>query len=107
MNRGPDTVGVVAWLTLVTGSGRRVAGPRAAQVDLPELGVATLTLGPVFATVDTDATVALIAQREPGSAGVVATEGTDYLNRAGATGILVWGGPGVFQSGDLPPGEAD
>jgi hypothetical protein len=43
-----------------------------------------------------DISVAVVAQAD--APGVTATEGTDWLNRAGATGILIWGGPAVFNS---------
>jgi len=96
-NRDTAARRVDVWITATATAGLRVAGPRAAQADIPPGGVATVALGPVFGAAEGPATVLVVAQRDgPTAAEVWATEGTELLNRAGATAILVWGGVAVF-----------
>ena len=92
-NRTDTAYRVDVWLTVLGGS-PRLSGPRAVQAWLPPQSTASVALGPMFATVTDTANFALIAQRDPTPAGaqVWVTEGTDLMNRSGATGLLVWGG---------------
>jgi len=94
VNRGGSGYRVDVWVT-ATGYGR-VAGPRAAQGWLMAGEACSVTLGPVFATLTADTSVLVVAQTDGPE--IYITEGTDLLNRAGATGLLVWGGPGVFSA---------
>ena len=99
-NRTDTAYRVAVWFTAFGGPAQ-VAGPRAVQAWLPPQSATSVALGPVFATFDGDATVQLVAQRDPlpTMADVWVTQGTDLLNRAGATGLLVWGGTAVFGTG--------
>lgn len=100
-NRSDAAYRVDVWLTAVGGGGAtRIGGPRATQVRLEPNSSASVAIGPVFGEFEGDnpVTVQLVAQRDPLPAGaqVWITEGTDLGNRAGATGLLVWGGTGTF-----------
>lgn len=100
-NRGTDSAQVDVWLSVVgPGGARRVLGPRAGQMHLAAGAASSVEVGPVLASIDSDLDVVVLAQADPGE--LWATEGTDLMNRAGATGLLVWGGPGVF--GRAPAG---
>jgi hypothetical protein len=101
-NRTDTPYRVDVWFTVVGGSAN-IGGPRATQALVPPQSATSIALGPVFATLLNDAIVQLVAQRDPlpQDADVWVTEGTDLMNRAGATGLLVWGGTAVFGAG--PP----
>jgi len=90
-NYGDQGIQTDVWLTGTSSAGLTVAGPRAAQVDLPAGEVASVALGPVFVDAPGGVSGLVIAQAEL-SGYIVAREGTELLNRAGATGLLVWGG---------------
>lgn len=97
-NRGADPARVDVW---ATASGfATVFGPRSGQVALAGGAGASVTVGPVFATLTQDSDVLVVAAADPGD--IWATEGTGFMNRAGATALLVWGGPAAF--GDVPVG---
>jgi hypothetical protein len=103
-NRGDAAYRVDVWLTVMGGGGAtRIGGPRATQVRLEPGAVTTVNLGPVFGEFEGDnpATVQLVAQRDPLPPGaqIWITEGTDLMNRSGATGLLVWGGAATFPHG--------
>lgn len=93
-NRTDDTCRVDVWLTVI-GAGPNIVGPRSVQAWLPPQSDTSVALGPMFASLPGPALVALIAQRDPlsgNAAQVWVTEGTELMNRSGATGLLVWGG---------------
>lgn len=96
-NRGDNAYRVDVWMTVLgSGGATQIGGPRASQILLQPNSTATLPVGPVSGVFagDQPATVQLVAQRDPLPPGaqVWITEGTDLMNRAGATGLLVWGG---------------
>ncbi|HZW73558.1 MAG TPA: hypothetical protein VFF43_08410 [Caldimonas sp.] len=91
VNRGAERHRVDVWLAPVPPP-RSYSGPRAAQLDLEAGGVGTLQLGPAWATLEVVTQLVLVAQRDASSGGpVLATEATDLVRRAGATGVLAWG----------------
>ena len=92
-NRTDTAYRVVVWVTMLGGS-PNMSGPRAVEATLPPQSSTSVALGPVLITIAGAATVQLLAQRDgtPGAVEVWITEGTDLSNRAGATGLLVWGG---------------
>ena len=91
VNRGSAPHRVDVWLAPLPPP-RTYSGPRAAQIDLEPGGVGTLQLGPAWATLEVETQLLLVGQRDASSGGpVVALEGTEQLNRAGATGVLAWG----------------
>ena len=103
VNRGDPVAGsayrVDVWFTVLgTGGASRIAGPRAVQARVLPGMATSVSLGPVFAQVDSDTTLQLVAQRDslPPGAQIWVTEGTDLMNRAGSTGLLVWGGTAAF-----------
>ena len=96
-NRSDQACRVDVWFTGASPAGLTVVGPRAAQMWLEAGQIGSVSLGPVLGMLAGDATVMLIAQRDgPGGADIWVTEGTDLMNRAGATGLMVWGGTAVF-----------
>ena len=91
-NRGDNPHEVDVWFGSSSPPTGGIAGPRAAQVSIPPSGHASVTLGPVVATGTGPASVSLIAQRDatfPDDQ-VFALEGTELVNRAGATGIVAF-----------------
>ena len=95
-NRGDVGARVDVWFGVFgSGGASRVAGPRAVQIRLEAGATTSAAIGPVFATLDSDTIVQLVAQCDPG-AEIWVTEGTDLLNRAGATALLLWGGTAAF-----------
>jgi len=84
---------VVVWVTVLGGS-PNLAGPRAVEAALPPHTSTSVALGPVLVTLQGAATIQLLAQRDGTAvaAEIWITEGTDLNNRAGATGLLAWGG---------------
>lgn len=96
-NRTDTAYRVVVWVTMLGGS-PNMAGPRAVEAWLPPQSASSVALGPVLINVAGVSTVQLLAQRDgltpPDEVWI--TEGTDLNNRAGATGLLVWGGTAAF-----------
>jgi len=98
-NRGANPHIVVLWLAAVPPA-QGVAGPRAAQVNLEPGQTASVTVGPAVAPVGAAGTRAsLIAQRDGGYPAdeVWALEAAGD-GRAGATGIIIFGGPQALAS---------
>jgi hypothetical protein len=89
-NRGDNDHQVDVWFTATNPAGMNIAGPRSAQIGLAPGLDASVTLGPVVASLPNPTTLLLIAQRDATvpSDGVWVTEGTALMNRAGATGMV-------------------
>ena len=93
VNRSSNEHSVDVWLAPVPAP-TAYAGPRSAHVDLIAGAPASLTVGPVAATVGpAGLTLNLLAQRDATTPAdqVWAVEGTALVNRSGATGILALG----------------
>jgi len=92
-NRSANPHQVNVWFTAVPPP-LSIGGPRAAHLDLQPGQVETVALGPAYAvTGDRGTQAIMVAQRDtsfPADA-VYAVEGTDLLNRAGATGLTLVG----------------
>jgi hypothetical protein len=90
-NLGQTAHHVDLWFAALP-SPLNIAGPRSAQVDLPPGGYASVTLGPVAATVG-PVTLNVIGQRDATNPEdpVWVNEGTGLVNRSGATGVLALG----------------
>jgi len=90
VNRSDNPHAIDVWLNAVPPPASFV-GPRAAHVALPARGFASVGIGPVVAVVGAGGTSAVVvAQRDatfPDDE-VYAIEGTELLNRAGATGLV-------------------
>lgn len=97
VNRGVNPHRVDVWMTGQPPP-RLIFGARAGQAWLGPGHVASITIGPAFADVDTPDGIdgVLVAQRDGTDPDdeVWVTEGTEMLNRAGATGILALVGVG-------------
>jgi len=93
-NRSANPHQVNVWFTAVPPPSS-LGGPRAAHVDLAPGEVETVALGPAYAVTGDRGTQALVVAQRDGTAAdgdiVLAVEGTDFLNRAGATGLTAIG----------------
>lgn len=91
VNRGDTRHVVAVWLTSLPPPMGRFIGPRSGQATVEPGASASVAIGPLLADIGrpegVDAT--LVAQRDGGDGDVWVTEGTDFLNRAGATGMVV------------------
>lgn len=91
-NRGANPHEVDVWFGLgsTPPGGINFAGPRSAQVGIAAGAHASVSIGPLVATVAGMVTVVLVAQRDADYPDdqVFALEGTDLTNRAGATGMI-------------------
>ena len=93
VNRGANPHAVDVWVAAVP-SPQSLAGPRAAHATLGPGEAVSVQVGPLVAVLGgVGAAATLLAQRDPNNPEdeVWAVEGTDYVNRAGATGILAVG----------------
>jgi hypothetical protein len=91
-NRGANVHTVDVW-TNVLPSPASIVGPRSAQVPLDVGGAASVTIGPTVAVVGTGAAIVVLAYRDADNPDdpVWVTEGTQLVNRSGATGIVALG----------------
>jgi hypothetical protein len=93
VNRGANAHAVDVWVAAVPPP-QSLAGPRAAHATVGPGQAVSVSVGPLVAMVGPLGTAAtLIAQRDPNNPEdeVWAVEGTDLMNRAGATGIVAVG----------------
>jgi hypothetical protein len=81
---------VVAWLAMLP-SPEGIHGPRSAQVDLAPGAAATLTIGPAVTRTRADVASVMTIACQADAGDVWVTEGTELLNRSGATGLLALG----------------
>jgi hypothetical protein len=99
VNRGTNNHEVDLWLTAVP-SAVSIAGPRAVQLTLGPGMATSVSLGPTLALVGANVTATLIAQRDADNADdqIWITEGTELVNRAGATAMVALIGVGAIMS---------
>ena len=96
VNRGSTPARVVAWLAMLP-SPAGIHGPRSGQVDLAPGASATISIGPAVTVTRADVASLMTIAAEADGGDVWVREGTELLNRTGATGLLALGADSTAQ----------